>query len=108
VFCLLAFDIVPKTVVWFCKIREQTGQRMSVKWKMNLPGKTILRTRMEICAVWAVAPNTTVCDVGQYEGTAHQASCFSNLKYVQIFLAHIVQQLIWYCKDRLLFGLCQK
>jgi len=107
VFCVLAFDIVPNAIVWFCKIREWTVQMMSVKWKMCLPGKTVMRTCMETCEVWAVAPNTMMHDV-QYEGTAPQASCFSNFKHVQIFLAHLVHPLIWYCRARLLFGLCQK
>jgi len=48
VFCVLAFDIVPNAVVWFCSISEQTVQMKSLKWKMCLPGKTVLTTCMEI------------------------------------------------------------
>jgi len=106
VFCILAFDIVPKAVVWFCNIREQTGHVMSVKWKMSLPGKSVVRTCMEICALWAVGPNSMVYDV-QCDGTAPQTDCFSNFKHVQIFLAHVVKPPIWYCRARLSFGLCQ-
>jgi len=48
---------------------------------------------MEICAVWAAAPNTTLHGDGQYGSATYQANCFLNSKYRQVFLAHLDRSL---------------
>jgi hypothetical protein len=60
-------------VVWFCKIRRVVGRGegqahvVYPKWEKILRGSTVLRTCMEICAVWTFARHLIVYEDGQYD-----------------------------------------
>jgi hypothetical protein len=77
----LAFDVPPKELVCYCKIRRTAGQVMSAK--------------RETC-VYELAWISVLCEQlllrgdRQYGSAAQRASWFSNFKYGQVFPAYKV------------------
>jgi hypothetical protein len=81
---------------------------MSAKREMILDGNIVLKICIEICAVWAIAPNiivlykqllrTSLCimTVSMYAPLIGQAG-FRNSNSVKCFLAHLARPLAWSC-----------
>jgi hypothetical protein len=58
-FVYLAFDVAPLEVVWYRNHLRRAGVPFDVR-ETILPGNTVLRTGMGMCAVRAVAPDIAV------------------------------------------------
>jgi hypothetical protein len=73
-FLYLAFDVLPKRVMCYCRIVRAAAQVMSAKREMFVSRNFSLRTGMETLSVSAGAPNVIVLDDGQYGNAAQRGS----------------------------------